>query len=71
MGHGGSPCRLCVAAPDVGKDIETIVAMKCKGETDVSYTQLRVFLREKHGLQVVESSLLRHVRDHLGLKWGK
>lgn len=69
--YGGIPCRLCAAVPAVGKDLKTIIEMRQKGETDVSYVQVCAFLREKHGLKVIESSLLRHVRDHLGLSWVK
>ncbi len=69
--YGGIQCRLCAAAPAVGKDLLTIIDMRKKGETDVSYVQVCAFLREKHGLSIRETSLLRHVRDHLGLQWVK
>lgn len=68
---GGIQCRLCAAAPAVGKDLLTIIDMRKKGETDVSYVQVCAFIREKHGLEVLETSLLRHVRDHLRLSWVK
>lgn len=69
--YGGVACRLCAAAPAVGRDLKTIIEMRQKGETDVSYVQVCAFLREKHGISVIDSSLLRHIRDHLGVKWVK
>ena len=68
---GGIQCRLCAAAPAVGKDLLTIIDMRKKGETDVSYVQVCAFLREKHGLEIIDTSLLRHIRDHLRLSWAK
>ena len=68
---GGIQCRLCAAVPAVGKDLLTIIDMRKKGETDVSYVQVCAFLREKHGLEIIDTSLLRHIRDHLRLSWAK
>lgn len=68
---GGNPCRLCAAAPAVGKDVETVARMREAGETMVSYNQLTCFLREKHGFEVKQTALLKHIRDHLGIKWAR
>lgn len=68
---GGNPCRLCVAAPAVGKDIETVARMREAGETMVSYRQLSEFLLEKHGFEVKQTALLKHIRDHLRIKWAR
>lgn len=68
---GGNKCRLCVAARAVGKDVETVARMREAGETMVSYNQLTCFLREKHGFEVKQTALLKHIRDHLGIKWAR
>lgn len=66
---GGSMCSLCAAAQDVREAVETIIAMRHRGETRVSQIQLAKMLCDEYGVKVSGSTVQKHVTVHLGVKW--
>jgi len=60
---GGLVCTLC-AAPDARAALETIGEMKRSGETTASIRQIREFIKDSFGIEIGETAISRHLRDH-------
>ena len=62
---GGLMCTLCAAAPAAREAMETIQRLKNAGETTASIRQIQEFIREHFEIEIGQTSLSRHLREHV------
>lgn len=62
---GGLMCTLCAAAPAAREAMETIQRLKNEGETTVSIRQIQEFIKDYFEIEIGQTSLSRHLREHI------